>query len=107
MNVGDRIKQRRMELHMTQQELAERLGYRDKSSIAKIEAGVNSLTMPMVEKFADTLDCTGPYLMGWTEEDDTPKGINIEVTDNELVLLQNFRNADDVTRQIVEKILNK
>lgn len=106
MNFGERVKQRRMELKMTQQELAEKLGYRDKSSIAKIESGVNSLTMPMVEKVASALDCTGPYLMGWTEGEEQ-RGINIEVTDEELTLLQTFRKSDDVTKDIIRKILTK
>ena len=38
-HVGQRILQRRMELEMSQEELAEKVGYKDRSSIAKIESG--------------------------------------------------------------------
>ena len=38
MTTGERIKQRRKELGMTQAELAKKTGYTDKSSIAVIES---------------------------------------------------------------------
>ena len=38
MSVGANIKKRRFELRMTQQELAEAMGYKTRSTIAKIEA---------------------------------------------------------------------
>ena len=38
-----RIRQRREELGMSQEELAARMGYRSKSSITKIEKGVNDI----------------------------------------------------------------
>ena len=42
-NIGKRIKARREELGMTQAELAKRLGYKSKTTIAKIESGVNDI----------------------------------------------------------------
>ena len=36
-----RILQRRLELGLSQEELAQRMGYRSKSSITKLEKGVN------------------------------------------------------------------
>lgn len=45
-----KLRQRRIELGMTQEELAKRLGYSERSAIAKIETGVNELT---VKKFVD------------------------------------------------------
>ena len=38
-----RIRQRREELGMSQEELAARMGYRSKSSITKIEKGINDI----------------------------------------------------------------
>ena len=37
MNVGERIKRRRIELDMTQEELAKKVGYKSRSSILLIE----------------------------------------------------------------------
>ena len=62
------IKKRRTELHMTQSELAEKLGYADKSMIAKIEAGKVDLQRSKIIAFAKALETTPAILMGWTDE---------------------------------------
>lgn len=68
--IGQRIKKRRTDLDMTQEELAKRLGYSHKSSIGKIENGNNDITQSKVVEFAHALDTTVAYLMGWDEEED-------------------------------------
>lgn len=60
----DNIRARRIELGMTQSDLARRLGYTDRSSIAKIEAGKVDLSLPKIEAFARALDTTPGSLMG-------------------------------------------
>ena len=65
--IGDRIRQRREELGMTQAELAERMGYRSRSSINKIEMGQNDVVQSKVKKFANALDTSVSYLMGWDD----------------------------------------
>ena len=42
--LGNFIKQRRIELGMTQEDLAHKLGYKSKSSINKIEMGINGIS---------------------------------------------------------------
>lgn len=64
MNVGERIKQKRIEMNMTQDELAKKVGYKSRSSINKIELS-RDLPLPKVEKVAKALDCSPSYLMGW------------------------------------------
>lgn len=58
------IKERRMELGMSQQELAEKSGYTDRSSIAKIETGKVDLTQSKIKAIADALNTTSAALMG-------------------------------------------
>lgn len=67
--IGSRIKSRRQELGMTQQELATKLGYKSRSTINKVEEGVNDLTQTAVVKYAKALNTTPAYLMGWEEEE--------------------------------------
>lgn len=55
--VGNIIKQRRLELGMTQEELAHKLGYKSKSSINKIEIGVTDVSRSKIKDFAEALDC--------------------------------------------------
>ena len=59
--IGNLIKQRRLELGMTQEELAHKLGYKSKSTINKIEIGINGISQSKIVDFAKALDCS-PYL---------------------------------------------
>ena len=66
MTIGERIKQRRIELGMTQDELAQKIGYKSRSSVNKLESA-RVLPSRKIEKMADALECTPSYLMGWTD----------------------------------------
>lgn len=71
------IKARRLDLKMSQDRLAELTGYRDRSSIAKIEKGDVDLAESKIREFAKALKTTPQELMGW---DDI--GTNIFTDDN-------------------------
>lgn len=79
--IGKRIREKREELGMTQEELASKLGYKNKSSIAKIETGANDIVQSKVVEFANILNTTVAYLMGWEKDSLTPhkKGVVINV----------------------------
>ena len=62
------IKKRRLELELTQSDLAQRLGYSDKSMIAKIEKGAIDLPQSKITAFAKALNTSEIELMGWDEE---------------------------------------
>lgn len=68
--LANRIRQRREDLGMSQDELAIRLGYKSRSTIAKIEAGENDITQSKIVKFAGVLKTTTAYLMGWSDKPD-------------------------------------
>ena len=68
MGIGERIKQRREALNMTQEELALKMGYKSRSTINKIELGINDIVQSKVIKFAKVLDTSVSYLMGWQDE---------------------------------------
>ena len=69
--IGERIKQRREELGLSQDELAKKLGYKSRSSINKIEIGSQRLIQSKIKAIADALDTTPSYIMGWNELDDS------------------------------------
>lgn len=58
------IKSRRIELNMTQTDLAKLLGYADKSMIAKIEKGAVDLPQTKILAFANALHISPGDLMG-------------------------------------------
>ena len=63
---------RREELGLSQEALAKRMGYKSKSSINKIEMGINDIPQSKVLAFARALNTTTAYLMG----DDDSREIN-------------------------------
>ena len=65
LDVYRKIKSLRLDLGMSQGELAKKTGYNDRSSIAKIEAGKVDLTQSKIVAFAKALNTTPGYLMGW------------------------------------------
>ena len=67
MCMADRIKEKRIQAGLTQEELAEKLGLK-KSAIAKYEnRRVENIKRSIIQKMSDILDCTPSYLMGWDE----------------------------------------
>lgn len=76
--IGKRIKQRREELGLTQEELATKLGYKNKSTIAKIECGKNDITQSKVVEFANVLGTSIAFLMGWDDREKTKSFSNIQ-----------------------------
>ena len=69
MSIGERIKARRLELGMTQSELAKKLGYTDRASVSRVEAGQINLPQSRIVQFAEALRVSPSYIMGWEIED--------------------------------------
>ena len=64
IDLSGRIRQRREQLGLSQEELAARMGYRSKSSITKLEKGINDLPRAKLEELAAALNTTPAWLMG-------------------------------------------
>lgn len=67
-SVGQRIKERRAALGMTQRDLAAALGYSHHSTVARIEAGAVDLSQSRLAQFAEALHTTPAWLLGWEKE---------------------------------------
>lgn len=63
MSIGANIKKRRYELKMSQKELADAMGYKTHSTIAKIETGENDVSQKKLQRFAEVLDITPEALI--------------------------------------------
>lgn len=72
MTIGEKIIKRRIELGMSQDELAKKVGYKDRSSIARIESGERDIRQSSVMKFAEALNTTPAWLMDISDSS-TPK----------------------------------
>lgn len=69
MNVGTRIRERREELGMSQDELAKRAGYAHRATISKIENGYQDFPIDQIVPIAKALDVTPGWIMGWDKPD--------------------------------------
>ena len=67
MKIGERIKYRREQLGLSQDELAKRLGYKSRSSVNKIEKDASGLPQTKIAIIANVLQTTPAYIMGWEE----------------------------------------
>lgn len=73
-NMGTIIKKRREQLGISQEQLANILGYKSRSSINKIELNHTDLPQSKIVALAKALSVTPAYLMGWEDlEQPTPK----------------------------------
>jgi transcriptional regulator with XRE-family HTH domain len=73
MHIGSRIKARRTALGWSQRELAEKVGYKNHSVVARIEAGSVDLPQSRIGQFAKVLGVTPGYLMGLVTEEESKK----------------------------------
>lgn len=61
--IGDIIRQRRIELGLTQEQLAQKLGYKGKSAINKIELNKNDVNQKTLKRFSEALDVPPSYFI--------------------------------------------
>jgi repressor LexA len=64
METGLKIKRLRENFSLSQSELASKVGYKDRSSIAKIESGLVELSQSKLHAFADVFGVSVAYLLG-------------------------------------------
>lgn len=91
MEMGQRIKERRIAMNLTQEELATRLGLQ-KSAVAKYENGrVENIKRSVIQRMAYILDCSPCYLMGWEEPKEKETALRPDETD----LLTSYNKLND------------
>lgn len=95
------IKAKRIEMGWSQSVLAEKVGYSDKSMIAKIEKGEVDLNQKKIVLFAEVFHCSPGSLMGW---DDLPDDV-VEVAPGTGELLDLYSRATPEQRQAVINLL--
>lgn len=107
--VGENILAIRKQLGWTQEELANKMGYKSKSSINKIELGLNDIPQSKIAQFAKVLGVSPARLMGW-EEDTSINSKNLPndekaLTEGEKAMLDLFRRVPEDKQQLVLQMI--
>lgn len=98
MTTGERIRQLRIEHHLTQEELGAKVGVQ-KAAIYKYENGlIVNLKRSTIEKLALVLDTTPTYLMGM--EDDEPQQTTLTSAQTSLLAVFNELNEEGQSKVI-------
>lgn len=85
------IKRLRVEKGLSQEELAKRVGYSDRTSITKIENGKVDLSQSKIMEFAKALGVSPAYLMGWYDD---------PLTESEILDLSSFFREYGISIQL-------
>lgn len=107
MNIGLRIKEERERRGWTQEELANRCGYKYKSSISKIESAGDNISSKKLKAVALALGVPVGTLMGWESTSITYKSEEAELLNAlkdrpEMKML--FKSAKSATKEQIESV---
>lgn len=106
MTVGERIRNRRIELGLSQEDLAIKMGYSGKSSVCKAETCKDNITTTKVMKYAEALSCSFEYLMGWEDEIDESEKIGVpDFSEEHIGLIELYSSLTPEKQKIALNLL--
>ena len=95
MTIYQRIRERRESLGMTQQELAQKTGYKTASAVNKIELGLRDINQHKIILFANALGVTPEFLINGNEHK-TDMPVSLTESQAQLLKLLPDLNEDDI-----------
>lgn len=111
MTTADRIKELRNKRGWSQEELAKRCGYNGKSSISRVEASGDNVSLNKVKLFADIFRVSPAYLMGWEDnlEDETNPDMIVDLlSDPELIeYVKKIQSLKQEDREMVYAMIDR
>lgn len=100
MTIGDRIKNRRLELGLSVDQLADKLG-KNRATVYRYENNdIENLPTTVLEPLSKALCTTPAALMGWSEDDS-----NFHITRTEKNLVISYRRAPESRKEAVRALL--
>lgn len=111
--IGEKIRMRRKKLGWSTRELADRMGYKNQSTISRIESGITDISQTKVAEFAKVMGTTIGYLMDWEEENAVIAEITVRMR-NDAEFTSMIKSINDLNpeqlasvRQIVDVLLKQ
>lgn len=100
MEIYERIRQRRKEIGLSAEKVAERLGISPATMYRYENNDIKKFPIDILKPLADVLHTTPSYLMGWTDVVS-----NIVLTPHEEQVISAYRNSPAM-QDAVDKLLN-
>lgn len=102
--LSEKIRSRRKELKMSQEELASLVGYTDRSIISRIEKGLIDLTESKIIAIAKALNVTPEILVGWESKKEEKESVKTAARDKKV--FDKYSKLDEAKRKIVEALID-
>ena len=112
-HLGRRIRLCRENMHMSQETLAKLLGYKSKSSINKMESGINDIPQSTLKQIADILHTTPTFLIdGKTPEPAKPINLHDLLESSQVMFFSKngkpiYEQARNEIKNYIEYVLSK
>ena len=105
MTIGERIKEKRMEKGWSQRDLAAKMQYSNHSTIGKIESGKVDIPQSRIVQFAEVLNVSIAYLMGWDEEQKENPIKHEGVSDKRQALIDFAKSVPEENADLVLRVM--
>jgi len=106
MTIGNRIKNRRKELNLTVDEVAEKVN-KNRATIYRYESDeIENLPITILEPLAEILNTTPAYLMGWEENEDEKINTIAAHHDDEDWTEEELKEIDEFKKFVLSKRKN-
>lgn len=90
---------------MTQSDLAKKLGYTDRASVSRVEAGQIDLPQSRITKFAEALRVSPSYIMGWEDEDKKNPATTDGMSENRMKLMRFLETVPEDKAEMLLKVM--
>lgn len=105
MGIGEKIRQRRVELGWSQRDLAKRMGYSHHSTIARIEVGKVDVPQSRIVRFSEVLGVSLSYLMtDWEEDKKNPVSMD-GLSENRKKLMQFVETVPEDKAEMILRVM--
>ena len=107
MNIGDRIKQRRIELGFDADDLAKKIG-KSRATVYRYENGdIENMPTTVLEPIAKALNTTPAFLMGWEEPSTIFIADNLKTHNGfKNISIDNLSELTNISKHEINNILN-
>jgi transcriptional regulator with XRE-family HTH domain len=105
MTIGERIRDARKSIKLSQTELGDRLQI-GKSSVSEWESGKRPIPIDAISEIASVLNVSVPYLMGWNVDNEAASFSHNQISPAALEIARKYDWLDEHGKAVVEAVIN-